>query len=459
MSIDQHVNVTLTVNNFGIALEGFGTIAVLTYKTFFPGTSVTYRRLADAIAAGLPADSPEALAIAKILSQSPHPLTVKLIKGTRPPTQRYTIAVSAVKNLFPYKVNVKGEGVTATAVEYVSDANATNDEIVAGLVAALNLVVGKNFTAVAIGGAGAQQCQVTADAAADWFSLEVLDTTALKITQDHADPGIAADLTDILVQDKDWYYLATCFNSSAMVLAAMAWVEATAFKAYPVQVHDSDCENTVVAGATDVIAQWALLSYKRSFPFYHRKPDQMLGAGFAGRVCALPVGSWSGAYKSIAGATYDAFTAQQTTNLDNKKGSYYKLEAGFSITWETKVSNASYGFFDVTVALDFVLDLIQKRAFAVKVALNKVAYTDDDIQGVMLPAVEGAIDICKSDKHKIVAPGTPGDENDPQPSVTFPKVKDIDPGSRALRELPDGSVSFRMQGAVHKTFVDVNVSF
>lgn len=554
MSIDQHVAVTVVVNNAGIALTGFGTVAVLTYKDNFNGLSATYSRLADVIADGFASDSPEALAVGKILGQSPHSATVKLIKGTRPPTQKYTLVASAVENETDYDVSVKGEGVEETDVSYTSDTAATAAEIHNGLLALLNAVVDKNYTAafpalvfpdtiftaaaddlvtiaahglqtgdgpfrmttsaadlplnlliatdywviridantfklattlalalagtpVDIGDAGtgvhtlsdtastvrpSTSVVVTATTPGDWFSLEVADTTLLQIAQDHVDPGIAADLTAVLVADKDWYYLATCFNSKAMVLEAMEWIEATEFKAYTPQVHDSDVENTA-AGNGDVVDEWSELGYKRSFPIYHRKPDQMIGAGFCGRVAPLSVGKWSGAYMSITGATRDLFSSQQTTYLDAKMSSYYKEEAGFSIMWETKVSNTSYGFFDVTVALDFVLDLIQKRAFAVKVAManagGKVGFTDDDIQGLLLPAVEGAVDICKSDKHKIIAPGIPGDVNDPQPSVSFPFVRDIAAGSRALRELPDGDVSFRLQGAVHKTFIDVNVSF
>lgn len=462
MSIDQHVSVTVLVNNAGIALQGFGTCAILTYKTdLFAGKSATYTRLADVIAAGFDADSPEALAAAAILGQSPHPTSLKMIKGLLPPTLRYHVVVEDANEAETYDINVKGEGVTATAVSVTPAGGDDEADIAGDLITALNAVVGKNYLAV-VDSSDPNAFYVTGTNPADWFSLELGSSTLMSSAIVNADPGIATDLSAILAVDKDWYYLVTCYQSESMVLAAMAWIEATDFKAYPTQVHDTDCENTGDGGG-DIIDQWKDLGYKRSFPLYHRKPNQMLGAGFCGRVAPLSVGAWSGAYMTITGASHDEFEAQQLVNLDAKKGSYYKEEAGFSIIWETKVSNTQYGFFDVTVALDFVLDLIQKKAFAVKVALanagGKVGYTDEDIQGMLLPAVEGAVDICKSDKHKIVAPGTPGSTTDPQPTVSFPRVKDIDPSSRVLRELPDGNVSFRMQGAVHKTFIDVNVSF
>lgn len=459
MSIDQHISVIARINNQGIAKQGFGTIGILSYTGLFPERTRTYRRVADMITAGFPADGPEVAAANKILGQSPHAPTLKVLRGTRKPTQKYTLNIGAIRNNFKYQINVKGQGVTPTTVEYTSDANATDAEIAAGITAALNLVPGKNFTAVG----AASPIQVTADAPGNYFTLEILDTSAISIAQTHVDPGIAADLAEILVADADWYYLETSFNSSAMVLAAAAWVETVDFKFYVAHLVDSDIENTAAPGA-DVAAQHKAFGYKRSLCAYHRKPDQHLGAALEGRVCPFNVGTWTAAYLTLTGVTADSFTAQQMTNLDAKKCSYYKVEADRSIFWEGKLGNADYGFMDVTVSLDFVIDLIQKRLFSVRVALanagSKVGYTDEDIQGVLQPAGQGALDIAKSDKHKIVAPGTPGDPNDPQPTFTFPFVKDIEPGERAVRNLPDGAASFRLQGAVDTIIpIDLTVTF
>lgn len=454
MTIDSHVQVTATVNNAGIAKQGFGLTGVLSYTGLFAERKRVYTRLADLITDGFASDGPEALAVAKILGQSPHPTQVAILRGTRKPTQRYVLNVSAVRHLHKYQIKVKGEGVTPTTVEYTSDANATDAEIVAGLVLALNAVVGKNFLAAG----AASPFTVTADAVGEYFTLEVLDTSALSIAQNHADPGIALDLAEIQVADPNWYYLDTSFNSEAMVLAAAAWVEATPFKGYIVDLVDSAIENTAAPGA-DVAAQLKALGYKRTLYSYHRKPNERMGAAWQGRVSPLTVGSWTPAYKTLTGVTADTFTATQIANLDAKKCSYYKVEADVSITWEGKVAHADFLFFDNTVALDFVIDDIQKSVFAAKRALNKVAYTDEDIQTVIKGAVEGAINRAKSDKHKIVALGTPGDPDDPEPSVSFPRVKDIDPSARALRQLPDGSVSFRLQGAVHSSLIDLTVTF
>src|SRR5690606_2376733 len=206
---------------------------------------------------------------------------------------------------------------------------------------------------------------------------------------------------------------------------------------------DSDVENSALL--TDIAGQITALTYKRVMPAYHRKADEMLAAGWMGVIGALDVGKWTAAYKTVSGATADKFSTTQLTHLDAKKCSYYKTEAGRNITWKGWIGDPSYAWFNTTVELDFVLDLIQKKAFGVLVAVPKVGYTDEDL-AMIRGAIEGAIDICKSDDHKIVAPGTPGDPDDPEPTVVVPRVKDIDPAERAAGNLPNVDVSFRLQG-------------
>lgn len=550
MSIEQHINVTVKVNNAGVPKQGFGTIGILTYKTVFPEASRSYRSLAAAITDGFPVDSPEGISLARIFGQSPHPPIVKLLKGALPPTQQYRIDIDAVALGRKYALEVSGEGVTDTTVEYqtladltfvdadvntgtdliakalhgmttgagpyrlsnaggalpsgtglaadtdvwiyapttgtfgfaTSKANALsatlinitsasgggthtirrnqNDVIAAQLVQGLNAVTGKNYTAVQTPGGGeTDYVVVTATAPGNWFSLKVVDGQYdnLNITQNHADPGIQTDLNNIVLADKDWYWLHTMYNSEDMAKKAAEWTEAQKFKMYFFDTCDTAVEDTA-AGNGDVGDDLENLSYRRTLPIFKRDPSEMFAAGLMSLLAGKTVGTWTAAYKTVTGCTADNFTDTQMTNLDAKKVSYYKEEATVPFLWEGKVGNAEYGFADVTVSLDFVLDDIQKSAFAVVKALDKVSYDDEDI-AMIRRAIEGALNRAKSNKHKIIAVGTPGDPDDPEPRVTFPFVADIDPTVRALRQLPDGEVSFRLRGAVHTVDVTMNVTF
>lgn len=551
MTLDQHINTTLVVNNSGITQEAFGTQAHLCYDPPWTDVSRVYRRRTEAISDGFSADSPEVKFLTSVFSQSPRPPLAKLIRGTRPPTQRYTLDATALSSKV-YALSVGGEGVTATDVARTSDTTPTKAKIHSLLLTDLNAVVGRNylttFQAVAFAdftftvpdhtndklhavGHGRQTgdgplqltnaggalpagsapatnywlirdsaddlklaislanalagtpvvdltgagtgvhtvqhlagtlsptlpIQATATAAGNWFTLAVVNTAVLSITQDHADPGIASDLDDIQAQDSDWYYLSTTFNSETLVKGAAAWIEGTPFKAYVPEVVDSASENVAVGGG-DVGDDVKAFAYKRTGMAYHRKPGEFWSAGWIGQLSAFPVGKWTAAYKGVVGSTADKFSSNQTNNLDAKRMSYYKTEADTPITWEGKVGSLSYLFLDVTVSLDFVLDLIRKRAFSLLRSLPKLAYEDEDI-AMMAGAIRGALDECSSESHKIISKGTPGDPNNPQPSVKFPRVTDVDPGVRSLRNLPDGDVFFRLQSAIHTVDVGVTVIF
>ena len=240
------------------------------------------------------------------------------------------------------------------------------------------------------------------------------------------------------------------------MLDAAAWVEGNG-KLYFVDVCDSASETAAVSGG-DALDALAALNYTRTIGAFHSAPADGLSAAWEGRLVPLNPGSWDAAYKTLAGVRAMTFTPTQIANLDAKRASYYKSEGGRSITWEGKVGSAVYGFADVVSSLDFIIDDIQKRCFGIFVALNKVSFTDEDI-ALFRGAIDSSIDLGKSDAYKIVAPGTPGDPDDPEPTVFIPQVKQIDPGTRALRKIPDGQVNFRLQGSVHSLDVNLTVTF
>ena len=72
---------------------------------------------------------------------------------------------------------------------------------------------------------------------------------------------------------------------------------------------------------------------------------------------------------------------------------------------------------------------------------------------------EHAVNLAISDDFKVLAPGTPGSDTDPVPVVFFPKVKDIPAATRALRKIPNASITGRFQGAVQEADFIAYLSF
>lgn len=142
------VNVAITEDTIGSTLPGFGTPLVLSHNATFPDPSRYYGSTVEA-AVDWPTTSPEYRTIKAALSQSPHVEQVGVGRATSKPTQQYTVGVVTVRNSdqLSYRINVDGQGVTATQVTFTSDSSATIAEIHNGLVTALNAVTGANFVA------------------------------------------------------------------------------------------------------------------------------------------------------------------------------------------------------------------------------------------------------------------------------------------------------------------------
>ncbi len=109
---------------------------------------------------------------------------------------------------------------------------------------------------------------VTATGAGNWFSLEVLDRTALSVTQTHVDPGVATDLAAIRLVDSGWFTFVTLYNSKALVLGAAAWAEAEGDVGYFAQVNDTTAVQTAVQappdGNHDTLQALEALAYNRT---------------------------------------------------------------------------------------------------------------------------------------------------------------------------------------------------
>jgi hypothetical protein len=101
-SLDNHVSMVVTADSVGVARAGFGMPLVLSPNAPRPERVRVYQRLADVISDGFAANTPEALAVGAMFGQSPHARRVAIGRAANRPTQRYSVGVAAVRNLFPY---------------------------------------------------------------------------------------------------------------------------------------------------------------------------------------------------------------------------------------------------------------------------------------------------------------------------------------------------------------------
>jgi hypothetical protein len=410
----------------------------------------TYNALADVAVDFAVTTSPEYLKAQAKFGQDPKPKKIKIarIDGTKP-TQSYSLAY-VVANSTKYEVTMKGEGVTAETVSYTSDASATDAEIATGLVAAINGVTGKNFTATG----AATPLTITGDAAGDWFSIEIAAANILggnmTVVENHADPGIAAELTLVLAEDPEWYWLDTIYNSSAYVAAAAAWANSNK-KFYMPCVNETVAITTAVGGG-DTLDALKTAAYKWVAGWYHPSPYDMLSSAVIGRFAPTEPGSATAKFKKLAGPAAVNMTATQRLNLVNRAANSYENVAGVNITFEGSTAEATVTsgqpskFIDSRRNLDWLEDDLAKGLLELKVNNDKIPYTNAGaamIEGVVRATMTRGV------RKGVLA-------SNPAPVVTVPDVTDtseVTAANKSQRVLPSVKFDAVEEGAVHKTNV------
>ncbi len=440
MSLSTHVSISISEDSTAVPRAGFGTALLLSDSAGWVERVREYASLAEVAADFAVTTSPEYLVASAYFGQSPRPDKLKIGRCALPATKTFTLTPTAV-NSTAYSITVHFEGGVSETVTYTSDATATVAEITLGLTNALNAVVSKNFTAVD----GTTVVTVDADAAGDWFSLEVLDRNLIDIVEDHADPGVATDLTAIETEDADWYCLLTTANSEAYVKAAAAWIEARK-KIYLFDVCDTISVNTASDGTQGTLDDLATLNYARTGGSWHPRPAEFLSAAWAGRVLPKLPGSTTWTYKELVGVSATQLTSTERGNLDDRNANYYKVVSTKGFVWEGKMADGDY--IDIQRGLDWLEDDVSKTVFENLLGPDKVPFTD---QGVS--TITSAI---RASLQRAVDRGVLA--GDPEPTVTAPKVADVSAANKTARTLPDVRFGGTLAGAIHKVTLTGTVS-
>lgn len=444
MGIADHVRLTISAENVGVIRAGFGVPLILSHNAAWAVDRVRFYASITEVAVDFPTtSSPEYIAAQACFAQSPKPARIAIGRAALKPTQRYQLDVVAVRNSYTYTAYVKGQGVTDTTVTFASDASATNDEIVAGLLAAFNAVVGKNFTATETGSVGTKDLLVTGDAAGNWFSIEVANVADLKIAQTHADPGVATDLAAIVLADDTWYALYTFYNSNAYVLAAAAWIE-TQKKIYLFDVNETDAITTTV-GNSDTIDDIKTATYARTSGWYHPSPANMIALRLLARCLPLEPGAVNFKFKTLAGGLpVSGLSSTHKTNLRARNGNTYTTIAGLNISWDGKTGD---DYIDSIRNIDWQDDDMTKSIFEVLAAEDIVAMTPGGISKLEA-AMRGSVERAMA--KEIGVRGTEAFE--------VPESADIPAADRLARILAGMKFSYDLANAVNEVEMNGTLS-
>lgn len=246
----------------------------------------------------------------------------------------------------------------------------------------------------------------------------------------------AVEVALAAVEDEqpDWYALVITSRTEVDILAAAAWIEAKR----KIFIACSDDADVLAAPLTDIASLLNAASYARTAYFWSGDQAGMPEAGILGRMLPEIPGSATFKFKTIAGVTFDAFTATERANAIAKKANIYERLAGVSIFAEGTMAVGE--FIDIIIGIDWLQARLQERIYAKLVALPKIPYTD---AGTAVVEAEIRAQLREGILNQFLA-------STPEPVVTVPLVADVNPLDRAARFLPGITFQAQVAGAIHK---------
>lgn len=437
--IARVVTMNITRSTLGVAQRGFGVPLILSANAAFVERIRFYTDL-DGVEVDFATTTPEWAMAAALFGQSVQPERIAIGRSANKPTQKYTIT-PVVANLTAYKLYINDIPYTFT-----SDANATDTEIVDGLLALINAGSGDTTTATTPGAPGTETLVLTANAPGNYDAVRVDNPALLSIVQDHADPGLAADLAAIAVENNSWYFILYPYNSKACALVIATYAEANKKMYLPDSV---DTNNITLAIGSDtttsLMGQIKTSARDRTSVWYSQLPSDFLASAVIGRVGPLPPGSETWNLKTLSGPTPAELNATHLTNADAKNGNYYITIGDQNKTQLGKVGSGEY--IDTIRFLDWLEARMAEAVFNALSVADKVAFTDGGIS-----VVEGAM--LNVLKEGVAAQGLV----EGTPKVVAPKASSVSSANKALRRLPDMKFSATLAGAIHTVVIAGNVS-
>jgi hypothetical protein len=439
MSLDDIVSVTISTETATVSRVGFGTPMILSNEAdsvFDDGERARiYTSVAGMTTDGFSSSGTTVLAATAFFSQNPKVSQVVVGRRENLTDMNVVCTVANVYNSTLYRVTING-----TNFDFTSDATATDLEIAAGLVAAINLGTEPVTATDNLDGT----FDLDADNAGEIFTL-VVDRD--QITQDDQTPdaGIVADVTAVrtaLTGNDDWYVIVTDSHATLETTALAAHIE-TLQKFFVASSADDDI---LGAGSSDLASTLSAASYDRTSLIYHESPHISPESAWAGSLLPLDPGSATWKFKTLTGIAFSTFTPTEKASLKGKNCNYYIQDAGLSYTTEGYAASGEFN--DIIRGVDWTTQRLKENIFAKLVNASKVAFTDPGI-GVITNEVWGVL--RQGISNNLFAA-------DPEPTVTAPDAADVGTADKAARLLPDVEFTATFAGAIHKVEIQGRIT-
>lgn len=438
MSLDDVVNVTISIESAAVSLPGFGIPMLLGVHSEWGERLRYYTDTAGMLADGFLATDQIVIDAGVIMSQNPRPQRFAVGRRATPVAQVVRVTVTGNAD-GTYTIALNSNTLNGSVDFSYAAVGKTITEIRDALLGLINAGT-EPVTAAAV---STNAIDLTADVAGIPF-LVGLTAPSSGMTQasQTANVGIPEDLAAIIDYQPDWYGLLITERDDQHLITAAKAIESVR-RQFAGQSNDP----AIVSGpydsgdtSTDVASFLKGLGLARTHIWFHEDDTEALAAAVFGRMLPTIPGNATWKFKELVGVTARAYTDNELANIKSKSANGYRPLAGRKTTFEGTVAMGE--FIDVIHGADKLHSRIQALAFGTFMSSPKVPYTDPGIgqlEGASRTAVE------ESTREQFIA-------KDPAPVFTSPLAADITSGDKATRRLVGGNAirfSAPLAGAIH----------
>lgn len=457
MLIDNVVNINVTKTGASVSRQGFGTPLLLSQfpTTVFSNRFKTYASQDEMLTDGFAStDIAYLWAGVQFAAKPVAPSTIAIGRRGEGTAQEDTLAITApgvgtwtlTLNSIVYSYLAGGSDTNQTIaqglLDQIQDSVPSAEPVVAsdataGVGTVTARVQGVSFTngGLVVAGAGAGTfVNTTANVAAE-------------VMTDALDAVVAEN-------DEDWYFLNIENRDDTDIELAAAWI-APRKKIGNFQTRDPDMATATVPNLGSTLAA---LSYTNVNLFWKSDETHFFDGGMTALAAAADLDSENGVItwfgKQLVGVPTDSLTASEVTNIagDNEAtngqgGNVYVEIGGRGMVMSGKSVEGEFS--DVQTTLDWAYFRAREAVFAVMATTSTKVGGDNAGIASLGNAVLGVLNIGTPNGHF-----SPDFEN----TVSFPNSSDrptVDKNARVLRNVVGLA---QIKGAIHKTFVQVNVS-
>jgi hypothetical protein len=424
------VNVSITSTPSAVTQAGFGITLILGAHLKGAARYAVYSTL-SALQAVYGSTSEIGKAAAKVFGQSPSPVAVAV--GRRQ-VNTATVVVDVAANSTVYTLTING-----TAYSITSDSDATVAEIATALRAAINA---DSACPVEATGSGANIILTVADAGTAW-TLAITGTRMTLNTLVSSD-AIGDDLTEVQLENRDWYGLVLCDRDSSSAQAAIDWVAAVPKVLFCQTKETAATDSSLASDTTSLAAILKGEGQDRAFVIFNETGDtDYPDAAAGGRFLPKTPGSYTPMFKELTGITPSNLTETQEGNLLDKYCNVYETIGGANMLQEGRM--ASGRFLDQVHGQDWLMARIEEAVFGILRSVEKVPYTDAGV-AMIENAMKGPLQEAVNNGY--LASFT----------TSVPRVKDVSSENKGNRLLPDVKFTAVEAGAIHGVTINGTIS-